>query len=166
MNEKTKTKTKTRTRNKKQEPGCQHLQSDMFSNEDLSESITVGGRILVSRFPLVPQCVCKRGRGTAWHQGHMLMPRGNSSPSSGWERRPKAQYNYLTIMRRRSTFVHDPTLDVNPQQLYVSADRFVIDQLKAAREERLTFGFNELPEEVISLESTHHASCANQLGWV
>jgi hypothetical protein len=56
-------------------------------------------------------------------------------------------------MRRRSTFVHHPTLDVDPRQLYVSGDRFVIDNLKAAREERLTFGFNELPEEVTGLES-------------
>jgi hypothetical protein len=57
----------------------------------------------------------------------------------------------FTVMRRRSTFVHDPSLDVNPQQLYVSGHRFVIDKLRAAREERLIFGFNELPEEVISL---------------
>lgn len=55
-------------------------------------------------------------------------------------------------MRRRSTFVHDPSVDVDPRQLYVSGDRFVLENLKAAREERLNFGFNELPEEVISLE--------------
>lgn len=54
-------------------------------------------------------------------------------------------------MRRRSTFIH-PVVDVDPRQLYVSGDRFVLENLKAAREERLTFGFNELPEEVISLE--------------
>jgi hypothetical protein len=51
-------------------------------------------------------------------------------------------------MRRRSTFVHDPALDVDPRQLYLSGDRFVIENLPAAREERLTFGFNQLPEEV------------------
>jgi hypothetical protein len=55
-------------------------------------------------------------------------------------------------MRRRSTFVHDPALDVDPRQLYVSGDRFVIENLRAAREERLTLGFNELPEEVIGLK--------------
>jgi hypothetical protein len=49
--------------------------------------------------------------------------------------------------------VHDPALDVNPRQLHVSEDRFVIENLQAAREERLTFGFNELPEEVIGFVS-------------
>jgi hypothetical protein len=53
-------------------------------------------------------------------------------------------------MRRRSTFVHEASLDVDPRQLYLSGDRFVIENLRAAREERLTLGFNELPEEVIS----------------
>jgi hypothetical protein len=32
--------------------------------------------------------------------------------------------------------------------LRVSGDTFVVRQLHAAREERLTFGFNELPHEV------------------
>jgi hypothetical protein len=56
-------------------------------------------------------------------------------------------------MRRRSTFVHDPTLDVDPRKLYLSGGHFVIENLRAAREEKLTFGFDELPEEVISLGS-------------
>lgn len=59
--------------------------------------------------------------------------------------------------------MHDPALDVNPQQLYVSGDRFVIDKLRAAREERLTFGFNELPEEVISLPSYPSSTYADKL---
>ena len=57
-------------------------------------------------------------------------------------------------MRRRSTFVHDPQLEVDPRQLYVSGDRFVIENLHAAREERLTLGLDELPEEVIRLKLT------------
>ena len=52
-------------------------------------------------------------------------------------------------MRRRSTFVHDQRVDVDPRQLQLSGDVFKIRELKAAREERLTFGFNELPQEVI-----------------
>lgn len=52
-------------------------------------------------------------------------------------------------MRRRSTFVHDRRVDVDPRQLQLSGDVFKIRELKAAREERLTFGFNELPQEVI-----------------
>ncbi len=54
-------------------------------------------------------------------------------------------------MRRRSTFLHDPKLEVDPRQLYLSGDRFVIENLRAAREERLTVALNELPEEVVSL---------------
>ncbi len=46
--------------------------------------------------------------------------------------------------------MHDPKFEVNPRQLYLSGDRFVVENLQAAREERLTVGFNELPEEVIS----------------
>lgn len=52
-------------------------------------------------------------------------------------------------MRRRSTFVHDSGLDIDPRQLQLSGNVFKIRELKAAREERLTFGFNELPQEVI-----------------
>jgi len=71
-----------------------------------------------------------------------------------------SHYNYhmsSTAMRRRSTFVHDPALDVDPRQLYLSGDRFVIENLRAAREERLTLGFNELPEEVISFRLHRYA---------
>lgn len=49
--------------------------------------------------------------------------------------------------------MHDPKLEVDPRQLYLSGDRFVIENLRAAREERLTVGFDELPEEVNSFES-------------
>jgi hypothetical protein len=52
-------------------------------------------------------------------------------------------------MRRRSTFVYNRRVDVDPRQLQLSGDVFKIHELKAAREERLTFGFNELPQEVI-----------------
>ena len=53
-------------------------------------------------------------------------------------------------MRRRSTFVHDPALDVDPEQLHVSGDKFVVEDLEAAREERLIFPLEKLPDEVIS----------------
>lgn len=52
-------------------------------------------------------------------------------------------------MRRRSTFVYNRQVDIDPRQLQLSGDVFKIHELKAAREERLTFGFNELPQEVI-----------------
>jgi hypothetical protein len=52
-------------------------------------------------------------------------------------------------MRQRSTFVHDPALDIDPRQLQLAGNVLKIRALKAAREERLTVGFNELPQEVI-----------------
>jgi hypothetical protein len=52
-------------------------------------------------------------------------------------------------MRRRSTFIHDSALDIDPRRLQLSGNVFKIRELKAAREERLTVGFNELPQEVI-----------------
>lgn len=52
--------------------------------------------------------------------------------------------------------MHDPKLEIDAQQLYLSGDRYVINNLRAAREERLTVGFNELPEEVM---------CLNLLSW-
>lgn len=62
--------------------------------------------------------------------------------------------------------MHDPTLDVDPHQLYLSGDRFVIENLRAAREERLTLSFNELPEEVIGLKLRSWESCADEMGLI
>ncbi|KAF7507192.1 hypothetical protein GJ744_010874 [Endocarpon pusillum] len=59
-------------------------------------------------------------------------------------------------MRRRSTFLHDPKLEVDPRQLYLSGDRFVIENLRAAREERLTVGLDELPEELCQVLRQSH----------
>ncbi|KAL9618559.1 MAG: hypothetical protein Q9160_006743 [Pyrenula sp. 1 TL-2023] len=50
-------------------------------------------------------------------------------------------------MRRRTTFVHDPAAPVNPSDLKASSHELRIDGLPAAREERLTFAFQELPQE-------------------
>jgi hypothetical protein len=58
-------------------------------------------------------------------------------------------------MRRRSTFVHDSGLDIDPRQLQLLGNVFKIRELKAAREERLTFGFNELPQEVTQANAMH-----------
>ena len=55
----------------------------------------------------------------------------------------------IAAMRRRSTFVHDPALDIDPRQLQLAGNVLKIRELKAAREERLTVGFDELPQEVI-----------------
>lgn len=66
-------------------------------------------------------------------------------------------------MRRRSTFFHAPQLDIEPSQLQLSGDRFFITNLDAAREERLTFGLEELPRELVQvLEQAHEI----HLQWV
>ena len=51
-------------------------------------------------------------------------------------------------MRRRSTFVHDAALQIGPAQLQLSGRQLHIRGLEAAREERLSLGYNELPQEV------------------
>ena len=59
-------------------------------------------------------------------------------------------------MRRRTTFFHDPQLDIDPSQLQLSGSRFFITNLDAAREERLTVGLKELPRELVHvLERAH-----------
>ena len=93
-----------------------------------------------------------------WHQGHYFHAR-NVKSDHPLDRltasNPRATLQYSTIMRQRSTFLHDPKLEVDPRQLYLSGDRFVIENLRAAREERLTVGLDELPEEVISFKFIH-----------
>ena len=59
-------------------------------------------------------------------------------------------------MRRRSTFFHAPELDIQPSQLQLSGDRFYITDLDAAREERLTFGLEELPRELVQVLHNAH----------
>ena len=59
-------------------------------------------------------------------------------------------------MRRRSTFFHVPELNIQPSQLQLSGDRFFITDLDAAREERLTFGLEELPQEIVQVLNNAH----------
>ena len=51
-------------------------------------------------------------------------------------------------MRERVTFVHGSQEAFDPSQLRIEKDGLHIASLKAAREDRLTFGFQELPQEV------------------
>jgi len=52
-------------------------------------------------------------------------------------------------MRQRTTFVHDPNDTFDPKQLHVQSDSIHVKSLKAAREDRLTLGLYELPQEVM-----------------
>ncbi|MCJ1382925.1 protease B nonderepressible form [Xylographa soralifera] len=51
-------------------------------------------------------------------------------------------------MRERITFVHGAEDDFDPSQLEVHNDSLYIKSLKAAREDRITFSIEELPQEI------------------
>jgi hypothetical protein len=51
-------------------------------------------------------------------------------------------------MRQRITFLHKPEDAIDPKSIKVTADSLAASGLKAAREDRITFGFDELPKEV------------------
>ena len=54
----------------------------------------------------------------------------------------------MHTMRLRSTYIYDSADPFDPSLLYVEKNTLDFEFLQAAREERLTFGFNELPQEV------------------
>ncbi len=51
-------------------------------------------------------------------------------------------------MRERITFIHGINEEFDPSQLRLNSDTLHITSLKAAREDRLTIGLYELPQEV------------------
>ena len=53
-----------------------------------------------------------------------------------------------TDMRQRSTYVHDAGQEFRPSELLVTDSQLLHGGLNAAREERLTYSFTELPEEL------------------
>lgn len=53
-------------------------------------------------------------------------------------------------MRERITFVHGAEEAFDPEQLRLDNDTLQVKSLKAAQEDRLTFSFHELPQEVLS----------------
>ena len=60
-------------------------------------------------------------------------------------------------MRERITFVHGRHDGLDAQNLRLENNTLHIRGLKAAREDRYTFGFQELPQEVL-LKSSHWSS--------
>ncbi|KAK2801697.1 hypothetical protein FQN50_007610 [Emmonsiellopsis sp. PD_5] len=51
-------------------------------------------------------------------------------------------------MRKRITFIHEPDAAFNPNQLTVTDSSLSVRSLHGAREERATFPYNELPQEL------------------
>ncbi|KAL8945351.1 MAG: hypothetical protein Q9211_000121 [Gyalolechia sp. 1 TL-2023] len=66
-------------------------------------------------------------------------------------------------MKERITFVQPPAGDFSPEQLAVSTDALQVKSLKAAREDRLTFGVEELPHQV-RWSITELSSAASTMG--
>lgn len=67
-------------------------------------------------------------------------------------------------MRERITFIHGINEKFDPSQLRLSNDTLQITSLKAAREDRLTIGLYELPQEVP--RSSLIAHCAATDGFI
>lgn len=59
-------------------------------------------------------------------------------------------------MRRRATYITHPSHAVNPDDIIVRPNQFLLGALKAAREERLTLGLEELPSEVADVLRDSH----------
>ena len=58
-------------------------------------------------------------------------------------------------MRSRITFIHAPGDEFDPTQLRLDNDTLHVESLRAAREDRLTLGLDELPQEVHALLQLH-----------
>lgn len=51
-------------------------------------------------------------------------------------------------MRQRITFVHEPQDAINPKGLDITSTSLSLEGLKAVREDRITLGLEELPQEL------------------
>jgi hypothetical protein len=82
-----------------------------------------------------------------------------SSPDEAWAKsrvprsfEAEAHRTTSTIthtMRQRITFIHEPQDSIDPQLITVTDDSLSIKgEVKASREEKITFGLSELPQEL------------------
>ncbi|KAL2074922.1 hypothetical protein VTL71DRAFT_8702 [Oculimacula yallundae] len=59
-------------------------------------------------------------------------------------------------MRQRITFLQEPADSIDPSKLVVTSTSISTPELIAAREERITFGFDELPQELYKVLKASH----------
>ncbi len=59
-------------------------------------------------------------------------------------------------MRQRITFLQVPQDSVDPKLLKVTTNAISTTELKAAREDRITFAFDELPQELYRVLKASH----------
>ena len=62
----------------------------------------------------------------------------------------------LLIMRQRITFVQEPQDSLDPKLLHVESSSIATEDLKAAREDRITLSLDELPQELYLLLKASH----------
>ena len=70
-------------------------------------------------------------------------------------------------MRERITFIHGAEEVFDPSQLKLEKNSLRLTELQAAREDRLTFGVDELPQEVREKHTSTpgNADAATSFGW-
>jgi len=59
-------------------------------------------------------------------------------------------------MRQRITFLQEPQDSIDPKLLKVTSSSISADELQAAREDRITFGLDELPQELYRVLKASH----------
>jgi hypothetical protein len=59
-------------------------------------------------------------------------------------------------MRQRITFLHKPEDAIDPKSIRVTSNSLAVSGLEAAREDRITFGFDELPREIYYVLKESH----------
>jgi hypothetical protein len=59
-------------------------------------------------------------------------------------------------MHQRITLLQDPQDAIDPKSLKITSNSISAPELKAAREERLTFAFDELPQELYRVLKAAH----------
>ena len=59
-------------------------------------------------------------------------------------------------MRQRITFLQEPQDSIDPKLLKVTKNAISTKELKAAREDRVTFGLDELPQELYRVLKASH----------
>lgn len=71
-------------------------------------------------------------------------------------------------MRQRITFLHKPEDAIDPKSIKITSNSLAVSGLNAAREDRITFGIDELPKEIYYvLEQSHelHIRYVNSISY-
>ena len=98
----------------------------------------------------------------------MYMQCGCSRKETAVDIAASTRLQQLPKMRQRITFFQHPQDSVDPKLLDVKSNSISTKTLNAAREDRITFGFDELPQELyLVLKASHelHIRWINHLNY-